>query len=207
MVSNFCLIGKIHHNFLVPRMIELGCKTFMPIQTLDLHRVRKYVRGQRKKFSLWFTMSLCNPVNVQTYIHRAPSFGPKRSKNFLLEWPPITSGIYKRATFPIIITIGMLGEFWAHIFAPMCICYHTQKHTFCSYFIDCDCGFLHYILAPLCICYHAICNKYHSRFFVQVAHETIYEIIIFFYLPCHCQNQNYSGPLYSQYIDWLYKGP
>ena len=40
VVSNFCLIGKIHHNFLVPRMIELGCKTFMPIQTLDLHRVR-----------------------------------------------------------------------------------------------------------------------------------------------------------------------
>ena len=39
VVSNFCLIGKIHHNFLVPRMIELGCKTFMPIQTLDLHRV------------------------------------------------------------------------------------------------------------------------------------------------------------------------
>ena len=31
--------AKIHHNFLVPRMIELGCKTFMPIQTLDLHRV------------------------------------------------------------------------------------------------------------------------------------------------------------------------
>ena len=39
VVSNFCLIGKIHHNFLVPRMIELGCKTFMLIQTLDLHRV------------------------------------------------------------------------------------------------------------------------------------------------------------------------
>ena len=39
VVSNFCLIGKIHHNFLVPNMIELGRKTFMPIQTLDLHRV------------------------------------------------------------------------------------------------------------------------------------------------------------------------
>ena len=37
VVSNFCLIGKIHHNFLVPKMIELGRKTFMPIQTLDLH--------------------------------------------------------------------------------------------------------------------------------------------------------------------------
>ena len=39
MVSNFCLIGKIHHNFLVPKMIELGRKTFMPIQFLDLPRV------------------------------------------------------------------------------------------------------------------------------------------------------------------------
>ena len=39
LVSNFCLIGKIHHNFLVLSMIELGCQTFMPIQTLDLHRV------------------------------------------------------------------------------------------------------------------------------------------------------------------------
>ena len=40
VVSNFCLIGKIHRNFLVPRMIELACKTFMPIQTLVLHRVK-----------------------------------------------------------------------------------------------------------------------------------------------------------------------
>ena len=39
VVSNFCLIGKIHHNFLVLRMIELACKTFMSIQTLNLHRV------------------------------------------------------------------------------------------------------------------------------------------------------------------------
>ena len=39
VVSNFCLIGKIPHNFLVPRMIELGCKTFVPIQTLDLHSI------------------------------------------------------------------------------------------------------------------------------------------------------------------------
>ena len=41
VVFNFCLIGNIHHNFLVPRMIELARKTFMimPIQTLDLHRV------------------------------------------------------------------------------------------------------------------------------------------------------------------------
>ena len=39
VVSNFCLIVKIRHNFLVPRMIELGRKTFMPIQTLDIHRV------------------------------------------------------------------------------------------------------------------------------------------------------------------------
>ena len=42
VVSNFCLIGKFSHNFLVPRMIELNRKTFMPIQTLDLHRVIKF---------------------------------------------------------------------------------------------------------------------------------------------------------------------
>ena len=39
LVPNFCLIGKIHHTFLMSRMIELGCKTYMPIQTLDLDRV------------------------------------------------------------------------------------------------------------------------------------------------------------------------
>ena len=27
------LIGQIYHNFLVPRVIESACKTFMPIQT------------------------------------------------------------------------------------------------------------------------------------------------------------------------------
>ena len=37
VVLNFCLIGKIHHNFLVPRMIRLVRQTFMSIQTL--HRV------------------------------------------------------------------------------------------------------------------------------------------------------------------------
>jgi hypothetical protein len=40
IVSNFCLIGKIPHNFLVSKIIESACKTFMPIQTLGLHRVR-----------------------------------------------------------------------------------------------------------------------------------------------------------------------
>ena len=53
VVSNFCLIGKIHHNFLVPNMIELGRKTFMPIQTLDLQSAKsafvlyfcKHLRG------------------------------------------------------------------------------------------------------------------------------------------------------------------
>ena len=42
VVSNFCLIGKICHDFLVPTMIELGCRTFMPFQTSDLHRVDWY---------------------------------------------------------------------------------------------------------------------------------------------------------------------
>ena len=35
----FLLNWKNSHNFLVPRMIELACKTFMPIQNLFLHRV------------------------------------------------------------------------------------------------------------------------------------------------------------------------
>ena len=43
MLPNFCLIGKIRHNFLVSRMIELACKTFMPIQTLVLHKVKVIV--------------------------------------------------------------------------------------------------------------------------------------------------------------------
>ena len=33
VISIFCLIEKIQHTFLVPRMIESGRKTFMPIQT------------------------------------------------------------------------------------------------------------------------------------------------------------------------------
>ena len=44
VISNCCLIGNIRHNFLVPRMIELACKTFMPIQTLFLHRVERTSR-------------------------------------------------------------------------------------------------------------------------------------------------------------------
>ena len=39
VVSNFCLIGIIHCNFLLYSMIESARQTFMPIQTLDLHRV------------------------------------------------------------------------------------------------------------------------------------------------------------------------
>ena len=40
VIFNFCLIGNIHHNFLVPRMLESAPKTFMPIQTPDLHGVK-----------------------------------------------------------------------------------------------------------------------------------------------------------------------
>ena len=47
VVSNFCLIGIIHHNFLVPKMIELGSKAFMLIQTQDLHRERVVEGGHR----------------------------------------------------------------------------------------------------------------------------------------------------------------
>ena len=54
VISNFCLIGKIHHNFLVLRMIELACKTFMPIQILDLHRVQGICSPWMHLFSLLF---------------------------------------------------------------------------------------------------------------------------------------------------------
>ena len=47
VVLNFCLFGEIQYTFLVPRMIESGRQTFMPIQTLDLHRV--YITGQQKE--------------------------------------------------------------------------------------------------------------------------------------------------------------
>ena len=49
VVSNFCLIGKIHHNFLVPKVIELGRKTFMPFQTLEQHRVNAFISGYTSK--------------------------------------------------------------------------------------------------------------------------------------------------------------
>ena len=50
MVPKFWLIGKSHHNFLVLRMIDLACKIFMPIQTLDLDRV------------IWHNVLLCKQV-------------------------------------------------------------------------------------------------------------------------------------------------
>ena len=43
MVTNFCFIGKILHNHLVPKMIKRACKTFMSIQTLNLHRVESWL--------------------------------------------------------------------------------------------------------------------------------------------------------------------
>ena len=51
VIFNFCLIGNIHHNFLVPRMIESVPETFMPIQTPDLHRVilHTFVSGEKYK--------------------------------------------------------------------------------------------------------------------------------------------------------------
>ena len=51
VVSKFCLIGKICHDFLVPTLIELGWKTFMPFQTSDLDRVISYriVWAKKKK--------------------------------------------------------------------------------------------------------------------------------------------------------------
>ena len=68
VISNFCLIGNIRHNFLVPRMIELlGCQTFMPIQTLELHKVIYpiYLRN------LWMAPSCGNvryKMDMSTYL-------------------------------------------------------------------------------------------------------------------------------------------
>ena len=37
MILNFCLIGKIQYNFLVPTIVESGRKTFIPIQIQTLN--------------------------------------------------------------------------------------------------------------------------------------------------------------------------
>ena len=50
VVLNFCLIGKIRHNFLVPIMIESVRKTFMPVQTFNLHRVYSVSGGKSFMF-------------------------------------------------------------------------------------------------------------------------------------------------------------
>ena len=71
IVSNFCLIGNIHHNFLIPRMIESVPKTFMPIQTPDLHRVSSMAL---KHF--FFLISKKSTVNC-------PLIGWKRSKSLV----------------------------------------------------------------------------------------------------------------------------
>ena len=51
VILNFCFIRNIGHNFLVPRIIESAPKTFMPIQTPDLHRVIMYIVGRKKQES------------------------------------------------------------------------------------------------------------------------------------------------------------
>ena len=57
VVSNFCLIGKIRHDFLVSTMIELDCKTFMPFQTSDLDRVKR-LHNKRLFVDLHFLLVL-----------------------------------------------------------------------------------------------------------------------------------------------------
>ena len=60
MILNFCLIGNIRHNFLVPRIIESAPKTFMPIQTPDLDRVVSNAKGnlaKSNKSELWNRLS------------------------------------------------------------------------------------------------------------------------------------------------------
>ena len=55
VVWNFCLIGNIHQNFLIPRMNESDPKAFMPIQTQDLHRV--HWRPRTGHFSTYTVLS------------------------------------------------------------------------------------------------------------------------------------------------------
>ena len=68
VVSNFCLIGKIHHNFLVPKMIELGRKTFLPFQSLDLHRVYSLTL-HLTPLLIHFFISMLNPYQVSSDYH------------------------------------------------------------------------------------------------------------------------------------------
>ena len=56
VVSNFCLIGKINHNFLLPRMIVSARQTFMPIQTLDLSTQSASLAGQEDSFT-WVVLT------------------------------------------------------------------------------------------------------------------------------------------------------
>ena len=57
---NFCFIGNIRHNFLVPRIIETTPKTFMPIQIPDLHSVSQN----------FVSFSEYMNFNLTTYAHR-----------------------------------------------------------------------------------------------------------------------------------------
>ena len=70
VVSNFCLIGKILHDFLIPTMIELGCKTFMPFQTSGLHRVhgKKLQNATNSFFNAIILVVFC--LNYKTIRHQ-----------------------------------------------------------------------------------------------------------------------------------------
>ena len=64
VIFNFCLIGNIHHNFLVPRMIESAPKTFMPIQTPDLHRVMLFEDSLYLMHNCTFDLGVCIFLDV-----------------------------------------------------------------------------------------------------------------------------------------------
>ena len=82
VIFNFCLIGNISHNFLIPRMIELVPKTFMPIRTPDLHRVDislKYLVKSHVPFPVeilykfWRFHELFGPIVLHVDVLSLPS--------------------------------------------------------------------------------------------------------------------------------------
>ena len=58
VVSYFCLTRNTHHNVLIPRIIEIGHKTFMLIQTLVLNTVHLFQKRDHKL--LIYKNSYCN---------------------------------------------------------------------------------------------------------------------------------------------------
>ena len=98
MIWNFCLIGNIRHNFLVPRIIELAPKIFMHIQTPDLHRVRRIVVDVLScllyKVQIYF--SVISWVSCPTVTRTMRKFEGKSSGKNYSKIPTIVSTWYQK---------------------------------------------------------------------------------------------------------------